>query len=58
VVSEIRLGSVNDEVTLELDAGKTLTATITSESVKRLGLAVGEPVIALIKAAHVILAVA
>ena len=58
VVSEIRLGSVNDEVTLGLDAGKTLTATVTSESVKRLGLSVGEPVVALIKASHVILAVA
>jgi len=58
VVSEIRPGAVNDEVTLDLDAGKTLTATITSESVKRLGLAVGESAIALIKASHVILAVA
>jgi molybdate transport system regulatory protein len=58
VVSEIRPGAVNDEVTLDLDSGKTLTATITSESVKRLGLAVGEPAVALIKASHVILAVA
>ena len=58
IVSEIRPGAVNDEVTLDLDAGKTLTATVTSESVRRLGLAVGEPAIALIKASHVILAVA
>jgi len=58
VVSEIRPGAVNDEVTLDLDAGKTLTATVTSESVKQLKLSVGEPVVALIKASHVILAVA
>ena len=58
MISEIRPGAVNDEVTLGLDAGKTLTATVTSESVKRLGLCAGEPVIALIKASHVILAVA
>jgi molybdate transport system regulatory protein len=57
VIVEIRPGAVNDEVTLELDAGKTLTATVTSESVKRLGLAVGEPAVALVKASHVILAV-
>jgi len=58
VVTQIRQGAVNDEVTLGLDAGKTLTATVTSESVKRLELCVGEPVVALIKASHVILAVA
>jgi len=58
VISEIRSGAVNDEVTLGFDAGKTLTATVTSESVKRLELCVGGPVTALIKASHVILAVA
>ena len=57
VVIEIRAGAVNDEITLELDAGKTLTATITSESTNRLGLALGQPVVALIKASQVILAV-
>jgi molybdate transport system regulatory protein len=57
VISEIRPGAVNDEVTLTLDAGKTLTATVTSESVKRLELSTGKAVIALIKASHVILAV-
>jgi molybdate transport system regulatory protein len=58
VISEIRAGAVNDEITLSLEAGKTLTATVTSESVARLSLAVGQPVVALIKASHVILAVA
>lgn len=50
-------GAVNSEVTVEIGAGKTLTATITRESAGRLDLKVGEPVIALVKAPHVILAV-
>jgi molybdate transport system regulatory protein len=51
------VGAVNDEVVLELDAGKTLTATITRGSGAALGFAVGDRVQALIKASHVILAV-
>ena len=50
-------GAVNDEVTLEIADGKTLSATITHESVTSLGLEVGSKVRALIKASHVILAV-
>ncbi len=50
-------GAVNDEVVLALDEGKTLTATVTRESADDLGLAVGQPIRALIKASHVILAV-
>jgi len=40
-----------------IDAGKTLTATITRESADALDLKVGDSVLALIKASHVILAV-
>ncbi len=54
-------GAVNDEVVLALDGGqaggKTITATITRESADALGIAVGTPLLALIKASHVILAV-
>lgn len=50
-------GAVNDEVILELDAGKTLAATITRGSGAALGFTVGSRVQALIKASHVILAV-
>lgn len=50
-------GVVSDEVVLDLGAGKTITATITHGSGDALGLAVGEPAQALIKASHVILAV-
>jgi molybdate transport system regulatory protein len=51
------VGAVNDEVVLDLGAGKTITATITRESGTDLQFAVGERAQALIKASHVILAV-
>ncbi|WLE99282.1 MAG: TOBE domain-containing protein [Candidatus Electrothrix communis] len=50
-------GAVNDEVTIELSGGNTVTSIITSASVKQLGLTVGEPVSAIIKASDVLLAV-
>jgi molybdate transport system regulatory protein len=57
VVSAREDGAVNAEVTLDLKAGKTLTATLTRESADALALTVGAPATALIKASHVILAV-
>ncbi len=51
------VGAVNDEVILELAPGKLLTAIVTRESARQLGLVVGGRVQALIKASHVILAV-
>lgn len=50
-------GAVNSEVTLDIGGGKTLVATVTVESARALDLAPGDPVVALIKAPHVILAV-
>jgi molybdate transport system regulatory protein len=50
-------GAVNSEVALDIGAGKTLVATITLESASALEVAVGDPITALIKAPHVILAV-
>jgi len=50
-------GAVNSEISLAIDAGKTITATITRESAEALDLRVGQPAVALIKASHVILAV-
>lgn len=50
-------GAVNSEIGLDLGGGKTLTATLTVESAQNLDLKPGDPVIALIKAPHVILAV-
>ena len=57
VVTRLERGAVNDEVTLEIGGGKTLTATITHQSAEALELGVGQAVTALIKASHVILAV-
>ena len=50
-------GAVNGEVMIELPGGKPIVATLTNESIRELGLAVGVSACALIKASHVILAV-
>jgi molybdate transport system regulatory protein len=57
VVASREDGAVNSEIRLDIGAGKTLVATVTLESAKALELVVGEPVTALVKAPHVILAV-
>ena len=54
-ISHIEEGAVNSEVGLTLAGGKVITAIITRESVVSLGLAIGQPCSALIKASHVIL---
>jgi molybdate transport system regulatory protein len=54
---EVRVAGVNAEVVVELSGGKTVTAIVTNESVRGLGLAAGVFACALIKASHVILAV-
>lgn len=50
-------GAVNSEIAVDIGGGKTLTATITLESARALEIAVGDPITALVKAPHVILAV-
>jgi molybdate transport system regulatory protein len=50
-------GAVSSEVTLSIAEGKTLTATVTRESAEAMALKPGDPLTALIKAPHVILAV-
>jgi molybdate transport system regulatory protein len=57
VVSGRLDGPVSSEITLDIAESKTLVATITRESAEAMRLKVGEPVTALIKAPHVILAV-
>jgi molybdate transport system regulatory protein len=51
-------GAVNGEVVIELPGGKLVVASITNESINDLGLTVGTRACALIKASHIILAVA
>lgn len=55
VVSEIKSGPINAEVTLDMN-GVSLVAVVTNESVQTLGLAKGVEAFALIKASFVILA--
>jgi molybdate transport system regulatory protein len=57
IISSILPGTVNDEVTIDLPGGSTVTSIITSSSVKRLGLVVGKEVSAIIKASDVLLAI-
>ena len=53
-VKNVKKGAVNDEITLELADGATLTAIITSESTQNLGLAAGKEAVAVIKASSVL----
>ena len=55
-VTVIHEGAVNSEVTITLPGGRSVTATITCDSVSRLGLAVGLRACALFNASSVILA--
>jgi molybdate transport system regulatory protein len=54
IVSVAR-GAVNAEARVRLDGGEVVTAIVTMESVKELGLEAGMPVTAMIKASNVIL---
>lgn len=56
-VCSIGEGSVNDEVSIDLGGGHTITSVITKSSVERLGLAVGREASAIVKASSVILAI-
>ena len=58
VVERCQQGAVNSEVVINLSAGKQLVAMVTNDSVHALDLKPGTAVTALVKASHVILAVA
>ena len=55
-VKRVEAGAVNSEVTVELPGGSEIVAIITKASVKRLGLAEGKEVCAVIKASNVMIA--
>ncbi|GAB6191828.1 TOBE domain-containing protein [Desulfocastanea catecholica] len=57
-ISSIVPGAVNDEITIDLPGGSSVTSIITSASVKRLGLIAGKEISAIIKATDVLLATA
>lgn len=58
VVRSLTPGAVNAEIVIELKGGQSVTAIVTRESIKALGLAVGKPASAIFKASGVILGVA
>jgi molybdopterin-binding protein len=56
-VSQIKVGAVNTEVTIELTGGEKIVSMITKDSAENLGLAAGKPVYAIIKASNVMVGV-
>ncbi len=50
-------GATTAHVTIKLDGGATVTASITNESVRELGLKVGDRVYAVIKASDVMVGI-
>ena len=56
-VAAIEAGDVMTVVKVDLDGGQQVTAAITRAGVEELGLEVGSPVVALVKATEVMLGV-
>ncbi len=56
-VAAIEVGSVMTIVKVDLDGGQQMTASVTRDGIEDLGLKVGSPVIALVKATEVMLGV-
>jgi molybdate transport system regulatory protein len=56
-VSALAKGAVNTEVGITLAGGTVVYAVITNEAVLELGLQIGKPASALIKASHVVLGI-
>ena len=56
-VKKIIAGAVNSEIVVELPGGTEVVSIITKESVENLGLEVGKPVYAVVKASNVMIAV-
>jgi molybdopterin-binding protein len=56
-VVQVKVGTVNSEVILELPGGAQIVSTITKESAESLGLAPGKQAYAVIKASNVMIAV-
>ncbi|PLX91571.1 MAG: transporter [Desulfuromonas sp.] len=57
VVKTIIDGAVNAEVVIELPGGVQITSIVTKDAVTALGLAVGKPAYAIIKASNVMIGV-
>ncbi|MFQ4147045.1 molybdopterin-binding protein [Chlorogloeopsis sp. ULAP02] len=56
-VKKIEVGSVNDEIVIEISPGVEVVAIITKSSVENLNLSQGKEVYAVVKASDVMIAV-
>ncbi len=56
-VASIDVGAVMTIVKINLDGGQQMTASVTRDGVEELGLQIGSPVTALVKATEVMLGV-
>ncbi|MCB1506439.1 MAG: TOBE domain-containing protein [Hyphomicrobiaceae bacterium] len=56
-VKDIKKGAVAAQVKIDIGGGNVITSTVTVDAVEDLGLKVGSPVSAVIKASEVILGV-
>ena len=56
-VTSVKKGAVNGHVAIELADGNTISGSITNEAIEDLGLAEGEPAIAIVKSTDVIVGV-
>lgn len=54
-VKEIKKGAVAAQVKIDVGGGNVITSTVTVDAVEELGLEVGKPVTAIIKASEIIL---
>ncbi|HAD87440.1 MAG TPA: hypothetical protein DCG48_08770 [Rhodospirillaceae bacterium] len=54
-VTNVKDGAVNAQVTVDIGGGNTVVSSITLESVKNLGIAVGKEVTVIVKASDVML---
>jgi molybdopterin-binding protein len=54
-ITSVKLGGIMAEVTVDI-GGQEVVAAITRSSVEKLGLAVGQPALAVIKATEVLIA--
>jgi len=55
-VKSVKEGAVNNEITIQLAGGEEIISIITQASSNALGLKAGKPVIAVIKASNVMVA--
>lgn len=55
VVTDIKLGDVNAQVSVDIGQNDVVVATITAESVKNLGLSIGSSVCAIIKSSSILI---